>query len=130
MMTTEFTKLRHAAKQTALEVVYANEQVRQNNLLEKVTPVGIYLLKVNNEHSRTICETYSKLTVKTSEQHRASLLLTWDRPHTLLFFFVLFFYNKTFTHKPKKITTITRYITNFCTWENQKLILSKMLKNI
>ena len=31
---------------------------------------GIYLLKVNNENTRTICEIYSKLTIKTPERRQ------------------------------------------------------------
>ena len=31
-------------------------------------PAVIYLLNVNNENTRTLCEIFSKLTIKTSEQ--------------------------------------------------------------
>ena len=41
-----------------------------NNFLINVgpSPVGIYLLKVNNRNTRTRCEICSKLTIKTSER--------------------------------------------------------------
>ena len=35
----------------------------------RVNPAGIYLLNVNNRNTRTSCEIYSKLTIKTSERH-------------------------------------------------------------
>ena len=40
-------------------------------------PAGIYLLKINNRNTRTSCEIFSKLTIK-------SLLLTLNIFHTLL----------------------------------------------
>ena len=33
-------------------------------------PAGIYLLKVNNRNTRTRCEIYSKLTIKTPERRQ------------------------------------------------------------
>ena len=38
-------------------------------------PAGIYLLKVNNRNTRTMCEICSKLTIKTPERRLASLTL-------------------------------------------------------
>ena len=33
------------------------------------SPAGIYLLKVNNGITKTVCEIFSKLVIKKSEQH-------------------------------------------------------------
>ena len=44
----------------------------------RTVPVGIYLLKVNNRITRTMCEICSKLTINT-----LVLLLTWNIFHTL-----------------------------------------------
>ena len=40
-------------------------------------PVGIYVLKVNNGNSRTRCEIYSKLIIKTSEGHAIGIVLVF-----------------------------------------------------
>ena len=37
-------------------------------LLSETLPVGIYLFKINNGNTRTMCEICSKLTIKTTEQ--------------------------------------------------------------
>ena len=39
------------------------------------SPVGIYLLKVNNKNTRTRCEIFSKLTIKTPERRRTVVLI-------------------------------------------------------
>ena len=39
-------------------------------ILTGISPVGVYLLKVNNENVRTRREICSKLTIKTPERHR------------------------------------------------------------
>ena len=36
----------------------------------KAFPASIYLLKVNNRNTRTMCEACSKLTIKTPEQRQ------------------------------------------------------------
>ena len=41
----------------------------ENVIVDKHFPAGIYLLKVNNRNTRTRCEIYSKLTIKTPERH-------------------------------------------------------------
>ena len=52
---------------------------------------GIYLFKVNNGNTGTMCEIYSKLTIKTSEwrhwRRSAVYLLTLNRFHTLFWCF-------------------------------------------
>ena len=40
------------------------------------SPVGIYLLKVNNRNTRTRCEICSKLTTKTPERHHCCIYRT------------------------------------------------------
>ena len=49
-------------------------QIFEMGLFKKIVnvfPAGIYSLKVNNEITRTMCEIYSKLTIKTPERrHR------------------------------------------------------------
>ena len=45
-----------------------------NALRCKHNPVGIYLFKVNNENNRTMCESCSKLIIKTPKQRQ------WHRP--------------------------------------------------
>ena len=35
-----------------------------------IKPAGIYLLKVNNKNTRTRCDIYSKLTIKTPERRQ------------------------------------------------------------
>ena len=37
------------------------------------SPAGIYLLKVNNENTRTRCEICSKLTIKIPERRQAKI---------------------------------------------------------
>ena len=53
--------------------------------LKYSNPVGIYLLKVNNRNTRTRCEIFSKLTIKT--KILVSLLLTLNIFHILLWCF-------------------------------------------
>ena len=54
-------------------------------------PAGIYLFKVNNRNSRTMCKICSKLTIKTPERGQwrflVSLLSTLNRFHTLFWCF-------------------------------------------
>ena len=38
--------------------------------ITKINPVGIYLSKVNNGNTKTMCEICSKLTIKTPEQRQ------------------------------------------------------------
>ena len=49
-------------------------------------PAGVYLIKVNNGGTWTMCKTCSKLTIKTQKNNAVmvSLLLTLSRFHTLL----------------------------------------------
>ena len=37
-----------------------------------IIPTDIYLLKVSNRNTRTICEICSKITIKTPDRHQAS----------------------------------------------------------
>ena len=59
----------------------------------KQSSAGIHLLKVNNRNTRTRCEIYSKLTIKTPERHHdvvlASLLLTMNISHILFLLLTL-----------------------------------------
>ena len=48
--------------------------VRQKKFIQ--SPVGIYLLKVNNRNTRTRCEICSKLTTKTPERHHCCIYRT------------------------------------------------------
>ena len=41
---------------------------KMGNGLKSCNPVGMNLLKVNNRNTRTRCEIYSKLTIKTPER--------------------------------------------------------------
>ena len=49
--------------------MYTNANVKITKI--RIYPVGIYLLKVNNENSRTMCVIYSKLTKK---RHQNNLI--------------------------------------------------------
>ena len=40
-----------------------------DHILSTVMPVGNYMFTVNNRNTRTGCEIYSKLTIKTPERH-------------------------------------------------------------
>ena len=53
----------------------------------KVFPVGIYMFKVNNRSTTTICEICSKLITKTPERRLVSVLLTLTRFKTLIWCF-------------------------------------------
>ena len=52
---------------------------------------GIYLFKVDNENTRTVCEIYTKLTIRLQNEVidivLVFLLLTLNRFHTLLWYF-------------------------------------------
>ena len=41
-----------------------------DNFVKVPSPVGIYLLKVNNKNTRTKCEVCSKLIIKTTERRQ------------------------------------------------------------
>ena len=43
---------------------------KANTFDESIKPAVIYLLKVNNRNTRTRCEKYSKLTIKTPERRQ------------------------------------------------------------
>ena len=48
------------------------KQVHTDNalhIMERSTPAGLYLLKVNSGNTRTISEICSELTIKTQERH-------------------------------------------------------------
>ena len=53
-------------------------------------PASIYLSKVNNENTRTMCEIRSKLIIKIPEQHQ-SLLLTLNKFYILFWCFHCYF---------------------------------------
>ena len=42
----------------------------KQSLQHKLLPAGIYLFKVNNGKTRTLCGIYKMLTTKTPERHR------------------------------------------------------------
>ena len=46
------------------------DRVLLNTYLESLFPASIYPLKVNNRNTRTRCETFSKLTIKTPERRQ------------------------------------------------------------
>ena len=50
-------------------------------LYQVSTPVGIYLLKVNNRNTRARCEICSKLTIKTPERCHWRVNTDWDLIH-------------------------------------------------
>ena len=50
-----------------------NKYDKNKPISSHTSPVGIYLLKVNNRNTRTRCEICSKLTVKTPE-HQTGIL--------------------------------------------------------
>ena len=77
--------------------------------LKLQTPKGILKILGKYEHITTnTTKLNGNLVVYNNDDTMANL-----KPK--LYFF---FYNKTFTHKRKTFTTITRYITNCYTWEN------------
>ena len=45
----------------------SNFEIKMIRRLEKISPVGNYMFKVNNRNTRTRCEICSKLTIKTPE---------------------------------------------------------------
>ena len=48
-----------------------SEEIFQTNICEKSPiPAGIYLFKINNRNTRTICEIYSMLTIKTPKRRQ------------------------------------------------------------
>ena len=53
-----------------------------------IFPAGIYLLKVTDRNTRTMCEICSELTIKTPKQrhwHRSGLfIVNFEQFHTLL----------------------------------------------
>ena len=62
-------------------------------------PIGFYLLKVNNENSRTLCKICSKLTTKTPERYvinyvLVSLLLHLNILHKLFWCFICWLWTK------------------------------------
>ena len=53
---------------------------------------GIYLFKVNSRNTRTWCEIYSKLIIKTSERHqlpRSCVFINFDHISHLVLMFLL-----------------------------------------
>ena len=56
-------------------------------------PVGIYLFKVNNRNTRTKCEIYSKLTIKTPERrqwrHSGVFIVNFEHISHLILVFLL-----------------------------------------
>ena len=71
-------------------------------------PVGIYLFKVNDGYTRTMCEICSKLTIKTPERRHdvflVSLLLTFNKFHTLFLCFHCWLWTRKYwLRKPRVI---------------------------
>ena len=67
----------------------SNFEIKMIRRLEKISPVGNYMFKVNNRNTRIRCEIYSKLTIKTPERRHdvvlVPLLLTLSIFHTLFY---------------------------------------------
>ena len=66
-----------------------------------VFPASMYSCKVKNGNSRSMCEIFSKLTIKTPEQCQCtisfwSLLLTFNRIHTLFWSFYYWLWTRKF----------------------------------
>ena len=61
------------------------------DVIEEPVPVGIYMFKVNNRNTRTRCEIYSKLTIKTAEHWRRSgvFLVNFEHISQLVLVFLL-----------------------------------------
>ena len=56
---------------TRMTEIFPAKHVFGNGLVvRRIYPVGIYLLKVNNRNTRTKCEIFSKLTIKTPKRHQ------------------------------------------------------------
>ena len=75
-------------------MIYTGEKLFKSNSrasLSTFFPFGIYLFKVNNGNTRTICEIRSKLTITIPERlqwrHSGVLLLSRNRFHTLFWYF-------------------------------------------
>ena len=70
-----------------LNTVFAHLLTLRNDIYtRKSSLTNIYLFKVNNRSTKEKCENYSKLTIKTSEQHFTLLIV--DFGHNSLLFLV------------------------------------------
>ena len=45
-----------------------NQLMKKHNTSKPIVPAGIFLVKVNNRNTRTRCEIYSNLTIKTPDR--------------------------------------------------------------
>ena len=72
-------------------ILYIGGKSSSPKMLLRITPTGIYLFTVNNRNARTMCETCSKLTIKTPEQcqwRRSGVFIaSLKRFHTLFWCF-------------------------------------------
>ena len=88
-------------------------------------PVRIYMFKVNNRNTRTRCEIYSKLTIKTPEQRLASFwylcyLWTYFTPCSSVSFVNVEHVIADWEYAcPKKLQTFTLLISNFHGWQKE-----------
>ena len=77
-----------------LRVIYSNHHLR--NYLKRIAlPTGIYLLKAINRNTRTRCEIFSKLTIKTLERRRRSgvFIVNFEHISHLVLVFLLLILN-------------------------------------
>ena len=63
----------------------SNSKIHTYINLDQRIPSAIYIFKVSKKHTRRMCQIYSKLVIKTPEQHLVLLLLT------LNIFYILFY---------------------------------------
>ena len=52
-------------------------------------PIGSYMFKVNNRNTRTRCEIYSKLTIKTPERRSGAFIMNFEHISHLVLVFLL-----------------------------------------
>ena len=60
-----------------------------NTMISKMIPANIYLLKVNKRNTRTRCEIYSKLKIKTPDDVAVFIVNSEHVSHPFLVFLVL-----------------------------------------
>ena len=63
----------------------SNSKIHTYINLDQRIPSAIYIFKVSKKHTRRMCQIYSKLVIKTPEQHLVLLLLTLNTFSTLFY---------------------------------------------
>ena len=103
---------------------------------ECITPplrAGIYLLKVSNRNTGTMCEIYSKLSVKTPKQHRSGVFIFVNLKHIsyiILSVFIVNFKAETQFWNPRNFWAwFSIYMTDWLKYRffNEKELRNQML---